>query len=314
MGDDDATVLDELNKSYSDFYAWKMFRTDALKAWPCYGALLQAAVFPNPHRGVALHDYPYISAFQPRKRDLYEIVSESGDVISQSGNKLNVLKGATSTDTTEDYDLDLGGGGGGAVFQLAGWNTGNKQEGNVERRQLEDQNVTTTDASREKRESHAFTTLISQLYTLLQAYHLGSNRVVFFFMQPRPHIQDSQVTFIRGLRRLEGVQEFFLIVDSPTSVRGLCVELALETAHMWNWRMYRPRFVPASDLGVPANLVKTAAALGLTSMILNTHIIATWFQPGTPSNPGFVISLRKVNCAARQQYHLSSRLSFSKDR
>lgn len=259
---EDVTVLEQLRDSYREFYAWKSFDANVTRSYPCYGALLQVSVLPKPRAGVAKHDFPYISAFQPRKREMYEVVTESGEAASQSANKLNVLKGTTTTDTTEEYDLDLGGGGGSAVFGLASWNAGQKQEGTVQRYQKQDQDVRNTDASRDKRESHSYSTSMNQLYTLLQGYHLGTNRAMFF-MQPRPHIQDSQFTFIRGLRRLEGVQEFFLVVNRPATVPGICLEVALETAHLFSWRAYRPRVVPASELSIPGNLQRTASALGL---------------------------------------------------
>ena len=90
-------------------------------------------------------------------------------------------------------------------------------------------------------------TLISQLYSLLQGYHVGTNRVVFF-MQPRPHIQDMKFTFVHGPRRLEGIQEFFLVVNRPKSISGLCVEAALETAHLDEQRNYRPRLISVHEL------------------------------------------------------------------
>jgi hypothetical protein len=96
----------------------------------------------------------------------------------------------------------------------------------------------------------------------LQCYHLGTNRAVFF-MQPRPHIQNARFTFIRGLRALEGVQEFFLIVNRPAEVARLCVEVALETAHLRLSRAYQPRLIPLSDLYAGNNLDRTAGALGL---------------------------------------------------
>ena len=193
--------------------------------------------------------------------------TESGDVASQSGGKLNVLKGTTNTDTTEDYDLDQGGGGGGGsllwgVVQAEGKES-QKNEGSIVRYQTEDQNVSNMDISREKRESHAYSTNLNQLYTLLQGYHLGTNRAMFF-MQPRPHMQDAKFTFIRGLRRLEGIQEFFLIINRPATVPGICVEAALETAHIKLERAYSPRLIPASALYTDGNLNRTAAALGFS--------------------------------------------------
>ena len=255
---EDITILDQLQKQYGDFYACKTFGNKVGKSYPCYGALLQVAVFPSPAEGVALHDFPYISAFQPVKREMYEMVSESGEITSGSSNKVNVSKGTTNTDTTETYDLDLGGGGG--FFGL--WSHGQEQKGTVERVQKQKQDITTTDASREKRESHSYSTSINQLYSLLQGYHLGTNRAIFF-MQPRPHVQDLKFTFIRGPRRLEGIQEFFLIVDRPASVPGFCVEVALETAHVHLERAYFPRLIPYSDLFIPGNLEKTSYALGI---------------------------------------------------
>ncbi|MEM9026407.1 MAG: hypothetical protein AAGB06_05680 [Verrucomicrobiota bacterium] len=103
---------------------------------------------------------------------------------------------------------------------------------------------------------------MNHIYSLLQGYHLGTNRAIFF-MQPRPHIQNAKFTFIRGLRALEGVQEFFLVVNRPKSIPRICVEVALETAHLRLRRAYRPRIIPLSDLYVGNNLDKTAEALGL---------------------------------------------------
>lgn len=267
---DDVSALKDLASRYSEYgpaHSTKnVFDATLTRSYPCYGALLQVGVYPNPPAGVELHDYPYFSSFQPRKREMYEVLTQSGEVTSQSGNKLNILKGTTNTDTTEDYDLDMGGGGGGhsGIFGL--WSeqhTGeNKQVGTINRSQTENQNVTNMDASREKRESHAFSTNINQLYTLLQGYHLGTNRSMFF-MQPRPHMQDQKFTFIRGLRRLEGIQEFFFIVDRPASVPGICIEVALETAHAHLRRDYEPRLIPQSELYAPGNLSKTAKALGI---------------------------------------------------
>ncbi len=260
------------------FYWTGDFLSNLTKSFPCYGALLQFSVHPHPgtHPDVALENYPYISAFQPRKREMYEAVTESGEIASQSSNQVNVGKQATSTDSTEEYDLDMGytkhrGGSGGAsvLFGLVDvkgsgekTDTVNRQVGDVERNTLQDQHVQNTDIGREKRESYSHSSTLNHIYSLLQGYHLGTNRAVFF-MQPRPHIQNAKFTFIRGLRALEGVQEFFLIVNRPSDVEQLCVEVALETAHMRLRRAWRPRIIPLSDLYTGNNLDRTAGALGL---------------------------------------------------
>src|SRR5215203_3684455 len=90
LSGDDVTILDELRKRYGEFYAWKNFQSNVTQSYPCYGALLQVGVFPNPGGRNALHDYPYITAFQPRKREMYEAVTESGEVGSQSATKINI--------------------------------------------------------------------------------------------------------------------------------------------------------------------------------------------------------------------------------
>jgi hypothetical protein len=91
---------------------------------------------------------------------------------------------------------------------------------------------------------------------------MGTNRAVFF-LEPRPHLQDTKFTFIRGLRRLEGIQEFFLIVNRPKWIPGFAVEVTLETAHYFAFQDYLPRLIPYANLFTPENLEKTAAALGL---------------------------------------------------
>jgi hypothetical protein len=70
------------------------------------------------------------------------------------------------------------------------------------------------------------TTSFNQLYQLLNAYHLGTNRCVFL-VAPRPHIvtrETGQIDFnlLDGPRRLEGIQNFFLVVECPNSSRD-CV-------------------------------------------------------------------------------------------
>ena len=83
-----------------------------------------------------------------------------------------------------------------------------------------------------------------------------------FFLQPAPHMQDTKFSFVGGLRRLEGVQEFFLVVNRPEHIKGLCLEIALETAHDYVRRRYYPRLIPIADLYAPGNLAKTEGAPG----------------------------------------------------
>jgi hypothetical protein len=70
------------------------------------------------------------------------------------------------------------------------------------------------------------------MYNLLTGYHAGTNRAVFL-MLPRPHILQptDRRTFIQGLRVIEGIQEFFLIIPRSRDIEGLSVEASLETGH-----------------------------------------------------------------------------------
>jgi hypothetical protein len=89
-----------------------------------------------------------------------------------------------------------------------------------------------TDASRERQEKEGSTTQVSQLYNLLSSYHIGTNRIQFL-MLARPHVLQptDHRTFVDGLRFIEGVQEFILIVARPPEMQGLCIEAFLETGH-----------------------------------------------------------------------------------
>jgi hypothetical protein len=300
LGRRDVSILDKLRKSYAESGKWEMFEEAATDSYPCHGALMQVGVYPNSAAAVELYDYPYISAIQPRKRELFEVATQSGEVASQSSTKLNVNKGLTSTQTQEDYDLDMGGGGGGhsAIFGLWSEQHTNEQKqlGTIQRKQTQDQNVTTSDAARDRREQYSFSTTINQLYTLLQSYHLGTNRAIFF-MQPVPHMQDTKFSFLGGLRRLEGVQEFFLVVNRPAHVEGLCIEIALETAHLQSRRRYWPRLVPLANLFNPGNLQKTEAAIGAAvavpafdhwRQVRDAWNLSNLDQRWAISNPGWV--------------------------
>jgi hypothetical protein len=50
----------------------------------------------------------YFASFEPKKRELIEAVTESGESMTQSKSALDVRKGVTSTDSTDNYDLFTG--------------------------------------------------------------------------------------------------------------------------------------------------------------------------------------------------------------
>ena len=63
---------------------------------------------------------------------MFENMTQSGEVASQSGSNLNVLKGTTNTESTEEYALDLGGESGNAstLSSVAGGGTASRADWN----------------------------------------------------------------------------------------------------------------------------------------------------------------------------------------
>ncbi len=208
-----------------------MGRTGAF--YPCYGALLHLAVFPKGDD--ELTRFPHIIDFEPKKREMFEVVTETGEVMSRSLHALKVNTGGTSTTSMETIDVDKGWsvgveakyrGTGGGIKLGSEYELGSKaltQGQNVNLRQI--------DASQEAKETVSHTTQLQQMYHLLDSYHLGTNRALFV-ITPRPHIVDQELSVTNGPRRLEGIQEFFFVVAMPADSRGLCVVGQLETSHL----------------------------------------------------------------------------------
>jgi hypothetical protein len=65
--------------------------------WPCLGAILQIAVYPNSADGVAPDDYPFSMDFEPKKRELYKQVTQGSEFLARSAEKLSTTKGSTNT-------------------------------------------------------------------------------------------------------------------------------------------------------------------------------------------------------------------------
>lgn len=222
------------------------FRDNLDEYFPCYGALLNVTVGPAKRERdkFKANEYPYFIDFEPKKRELYEMVSETGERVSRSVQSVNVKKGTTTTNSTEVLDVDMGfnigveaknkGAGGGFTFGQRG------QWGTKELSQTQRVDIRTTEGLEEMREGFSRTTNLSQMYSLFQAYHLGTNRAIFF-LQPRPHIVTSNFTFVNGPRQLEGIQEVFLVVSRPSNMKGFCVEVDLETAHIGTKTIYTHR-------------------------------------------------------------------------
>ena len=229
-----------VDSSWNDPAVIEGYTDVASKYYGCYGAVLEVSI--GPHKGKVagraeavassnIEDYPYFADFEPKKRELYELVSDTGEVMSRSLEDVNVRKGSTTSNSHERVDIF---GGMSAQASFAGTGGGfavNGQWGTRDINQEEFSNVRTTDSAREMRETYSHTTQLTQMYHQLDSYHLGTNRAVFF-MLPRPHIVQSDLTFVNGPRLLEGVQEFFLVVMRKKELPGFCVDAYLETGHI----------------------------------------------------------------------------------
>jgi len=205
---------------------------------PCNGAVLQVVVGPQGQQiDLPLKKYPFFMDFEPKKRELYELATDTKERSSRSIESLNITKSAGSTQSLEILDVDMGGGGFGVNASYAGTGGGfsyqapNGQWGTKRINADESLTSRSSDVGQEKRESFAFSTQISQLYNLLNSYHTGTNRVVFF-VQPRPHTLEEPSGFVRGPRPVEGIQEYFMVVAQPKDQDDFCVSLRLDTSHL----------------------------------------------------------------------------------
>jgi hypothetical protein len=179
---------------------------------------------------VDLDQYPHIIDVEPKVRDLYQAATDAGEVLSGSKSGIKTDKSFTHTESTEtSLGLKVSAPiGGTPETPIVGEVSGSKTSVDAD----QDSWAVTTDASRERRETQSTTTQLSQMYNLMTGYHVGTNRAAFL-MLARPHVLQptDNRTFVQGLRAIEGIQEFFLIVARPQDVEGLCVEVSLETGH-----------------------------------------------------------------------------------
>lgn len=150
---------------------------------------------------------------------------------------MNITKSTGSTQSLEILDVDMGGGGLGLNSTYAGtgggfsYSSGNGQWGTKRLNADESLSSRSSDVGQEKRETYSFSTQISQMYHLLDSYHLGTNRVLFF-VQPRPHTLEEPSGFVRGPRPVDGIQEFFMIVAQLKDQEDFCISLRLDTSHL----------------------------------------------------------------------------------
>ena len=223
----DVTTVEGLTELLSSYY-------------PCHGAILQVIVGPpgkNPK--LALDKYPFFMDFEPKKRELYEMATDTKEKQSRSIETLNLSKAAGTTQSLEVLDVDMGGSTsvgmqGSYAGTGGGFNVSSSSQGQWGTKSLNTQQSQvnrTTESGTEKRESFSHTTQISQMYHLLDSYHMATNRAIFF-VQPRPHVIEEPSGFVRGPRKVEGMQEFFMVVAQPKDQEDFCVALRLDTSHL----------------------------------------------------------------------------------
>jgi len=274
-------------------------------AYPCYGALLHVSVTPTEAEMDDFHvsQYPYIAEFEPKKRELYETVTDTGEVLSGSSTSLKVGKSGVSSQTTENFNIDTGWNFGvsgkynnyGA--EVKGGETG--KWGTSSANKYETTHTHNYDESLERKETQSHTTQLSQMYNLLQGFHMGTNRALFF-MEPHPHIRQSEETFVNGPRALEGMQEFMLVVVRPEKMKDFCVTTMLETAHLLTEPVYD--YETDSDVvnfRLTANAQNKDTDWGKNSFTSEpvSHT-ETFYAP-----PGFEITGYNMNVLASQRVH-----------
>ena len=211
--------------------------TDLLNTYnPCHGAILQVVAGPaDDDDDIPIDRYPFFIDFEPKKRELFEVATDTHEKQSRSIQAVNVTKSAGSTQSLEVLDVDMGGsvGGQATIFGTGGgFSTSSQGQWGTKRLNADESMASqSSDVAQEKRETYSFSTQLSQMYHLLDSYHLGTNRAVFF-IQPRPHTLEEPSGFVRGPRPVEGIEEFFLIVAQPKRQRDYCVSVRLDTSHL----------------------------------------------------------------------------------
>jgi hypothetical protein len=204
---------------------------------PCNGAILQVTVGPQTG-DVPLVDYPYFMDFQPKKRELYEMATDTSERSSRSLEETKVGKASGTAHSQEILDVDQGGSSSSSVnASVAGYGFGAGDSGSAKgqwgSKNLSSDQLSLTrssDESRDRRETQSHTTQLSQMYNLLDSYHVGTNRAVFS-ISPRPHVLDAPSSLVKGPRPIDGIQEFFLVVNQPEKQGHLCVSARLDTGH-----------------------------------------------------------------------------------
>ncbi|MEP7218571.1 MAG: hypothetical protein ABI876_06620 [Bacteroidota bacterium] len=247
------------------------------KYFPCFGALLNIAVFPPSGSGVPLTKYPHIIAFEPKSRDLMVATTLEGEILNQSSGKIHT---DFSTKSTKSTKLEIVPS---AKFErppISASLTGTFSNETTRERD----NSSGTEMESTTAYKRGFSTEIEQMYNMLTGYHVGTNRANFLIL-PYPHIAQTTEfrTFAQGIRVIEGIQEFFLIIARPIEMKGFCIEAGLQTGH----------FPEDVEVIAPEPRYKTEE-ITLDFLLHVTDGTQTSTRP-VPIPPGFIIDTSKGN-------------------
>ncbi len=215
------------------FSTWQAILAEdwASTYWPCLGAIVQLAVYPHPTDTATPAGFPFIVDFEPKKRELYETRTDTGEVLSGSSEKLSVGKSNSQTDSSEKSHIVAGEVG----VSIPGISaTGSYQYTTKKASEANTVETRASDSARDRRETTSHSTTISQMYQLFNGYHLGTNRAVFS-IAPRPHVvtdaKQAPFNLIRGRRLLEGLQDVFAVIYIPNELQGFAFQATLDTGH-----------------------------------------------------------------------------------
>ena len=261
----------------------------------CYGVLLNISFLPfepslislpttGTIGGKDLSLYPHIFGLEPRSRDLYQSASETGEVLTASNASVKTDKTSVTTAASET-----------GISPKVKTQDGTEYSGISHKWGQTDQDTQTlaVDRSRERRETEGTVTQISQMYNIMTGYHQGTNRATFL-MLPRPHVLQAtdRRTFAQGLRAIEGIQEFFLVVARPKDVAGMCVESFMQTGHYSEDAaieipepQYDTRVVPISHGPIKA---KNKTAFGIPTGFKGKANLDRTFSLASHLDDGFV--------------------------
>jgi hypothetical protein len=301
-----------LDSNWQDSEAIENYREVVGKYYPCYGAILEVAVGPPDENAWEADRYPYVVDYEPKKREVYETRTESGERMSRTLERVNVKKGVTTTESTQVLDVYKGGsqstsaGAQGASVSQSSSHRGEWGTRTLDKEQR--RNVQQSDRAREERETNSHTTKLTQMYHKLDSYHLGTNRTNFF-MFPRPHIKENKKTFVNGPRKLEGVQEFMLVVLRPEEMENFDVEAYLETGHIGNKPVTeRQQRTDSAELTLSRETenVSDRAFVDDTQTWTKSDSVTYTPPPGwqidTDRNGGYRVTGKEINSAVGSDY------------